>query len=1303
MLRWLIALALAPFVFGDSTVVFNEIMYHPAQNEAAEEWVELYNQNAVDMDISGWSLSVGYKFPAGTILGGGKYLVVASSPEGLAARTGFAGAYGPFTNRLSNGGERLELRNNSGRPIDWVAYGTEGDWLVGPDGGGVSLAKLDPNATSRDAANWSGSFEMNGTPGVQNFSTGAALMVLQFNEIASSSATPFWIELKNRSASAIPLDGYQISSQGSIDATFTFPDTASIEPASFLVVDQDTLGFRPKSGDKLFLHAPARTRLLDAIVVKKTLRGRTSAGEWLFPSEETPGAENKFRFEDSIVINEIMYHSLQVKQNWLELFNRGTAAVDLSGWALAKAVDYTFPAGTVMNPGEYLVIAEDANVLHAAYPDIRILGNYTNTLPHGSGRIVLLDTGKNPADRTRYFDDYPWPHEPDGFGASLELRNPNADNSSPEAWAASDEGSRSGWKSYSYSAVARSDGGPTLWKEFVFGLLDAGEVLVDDLSVIQDPDTAPREMLQNGSFENGDASYRYLGTQRRSHVIVDPDNAANHVLDLIATGTTEHMHNHIETTLAGGQSVTNGKKYKISFRAKWLSGSANINTRLYFDRVAKVTVLDRPLGGGTPGRQNSRYEQNIGPTVDKFAHSPVVPSSSQPVAVTVHANDPDGVKGCTLWWGVNGSNWTSIAMVPTDGGGYTASVPAKPAATIVQFYVEAEDLRGAKSVYPAGGRSSRAIYEVSDGQSKPGKIHQYRMILLPAEAADMHAHTNVMGNDERFGTFLSDEREAIYNARVHLQSSERGRDDPNRVGFTIGFPADHLFRGVHNSITFDKSGGWSGRGGKHDEIIIRHVGNAAGGTFDMYNDLCRFIAPSPTYTGTAMLLMSKYNSEFLDSAFDHGADGSMFKIELIYYPTTTVGSDPQKPKLPQPDDVIGSDFGSTSDDPEGYRWFFLAENHSDRNDYSGLIGLSKMFSLSGAALEQKAWQMIDVDQWTRTFALKTLSGDADTYGWGYTHNQLFYVHPTGRIYTFPWDMDFSWARGATDALNAGAKAGDMINSSFAMHRLFYGHVLDIVNKSYNTNYIGRWTTHYAGLVGQNYSGILTYIDQRSKAARSQLPPKVVFSITTNNGQDFSTNASSIKIQGKTWIDAKSIVLEGSTNNLPLTWTSLSNWETTLPLVAGPNRISLVPLNYDAAPMSTNIITITSTIPSSDSDGDGMPDDWEMKYGLDPARNDALEDFDHDGVSNINEYKAGTNPADPSSKLILMAVMQGSQLKLSFSTKAGKSYHLDYRVDLTGPWSQLAKVPSTPQDGAFEMTQTISPVAKALYYRIVLGP
>jgi hypothetical protein len=50
----------------------------------------------------------------------------------------------------------------------------------------------------------------------------------------------------------------------------------------------------------------------------------------------------------------------------------------------------------------------------------------------------------------------------------------------------------------------------------------------------------------------------------------------------------------------------------------------------------------------------------------------------------------------------------------------------------------------------------------------------------------------------------------------------------------------------------------------------------------------------------------------------------------------------------------------------------------------------------------------------------------------------------------------------------------------------------------------------------------------------------------------------------------------------------------------------------------------------DTDGDGLHDDWETKYGLDVAQNDADADKDGDGFTNAEEHAAGTDPSDKNS-------------------------------------------------------------------------
>src|SRR6266404_3134051 len=141
---------------ADSVVTFNEIMYHPAGDNPALEWIELCNQMSVDIDLSDWRIEGGidFQFPANTIILANGYVVVASDPAGVQAQAGGTPVLGRFTKRLSNSGETLRLRNNNGRLMDEMTYSDLAPWPVAANGSGGSLAKRERFSASSRPENW---------------------------------------------------------------------------------------------------------------------------------------------------------------------------------------------------------------------------------------------------------------------------------------------------------------------------------------------------------------------------------------------------------------------------------------------------------------------------------------------------------------------------------------------------------------------------------------------------------------------------------------------------------------------------------------------------------------------------------------------------------------------------------------------------------------------------------------------------------------------------------------------------------------------------------------------------------------------------------------------------------------------------------------------------------------------------------------------------------------------------------------------------------------------------------------------
>ena len=872
---------------------------------------------------------------------------------------------------------------------------------------------------------------------------------------------------------------------------------------------------------------------------------------------------------------------------WIELYNQGSSDIDLSGWAFTDGISFEFPTGTFLNSGEYLVLARDIALFSDEHPGVPVVGNWEGNLSRSGERLILRDSANNIADELRYFDDGNWPSQADGGGASLELLDPRADNSTAGSWQASDEGSRSDWQTYTYRASGQNHGNdPTQYNEFIFGLLDNGEFLLDDISVIENPDGAARELIQNGDFSGGNAdTWRLIGTHRHAEVITDPSSPGNMVLHMATSGSAEHQHNHAGTTLKSGSSfvtLSSSAEYQISFRAKWLSGSNQFHTRLYFNRAARTTHLDTPSGGGTPGAPNSRALPNIGPALSKLHHSPAVPEAGAPITVSAIANDPDGIASLTLFYSVNGGAFASTPMTSGQNDSWSGIIPGQTAASKIQFYLQAVDSPGALSHLPARGPDSRAIIPVQDGQANLDygdcQPNNLRIVMTNDDRDFMHTITNVMSNDRLGCTVIWNEDEIYYDCGVRLKGSQRGRPVDVRVGFNLRFPADQLFLGAHKTVAIDRSG--SGSQFSQKEILVKHaINHAGGGIPGMEDDLIRVISPKTQHTGSAMLLKSRYDSEFLDNMYENGSDGTAWEYELIYYPTSTTGG-PEGLKLPNPDSVAGVGAQSLGADKELYRWHWLIKNNRDADNYAPLMEMLESYG-QGASASYLADmdRLLDVDQFLRSFAIQILFGVNDSYSSGSRHNAMFYQRPEdGKFLYFPWDMDFAFSRGATTSITPSGDLNKLLTSP-ANRRLYYGHLQDIISTTYNSSYMSPWATHYSCfLPSENLSSFISYINSRSSYATSQINsaiPATNFAITT---QPTTTGDASINIEGNGWIDAREIRLAGSTEALPVTWTDTSSFVINMPIYFGSNVLVFEAYNHEDQLIGTDSVTITGTQP-----------------------------------------------------------------------------------------------------------------------------
>ncbi len=144
------------------------------------------------------------------------------------------------------------------------------------------------------------------------------------------------------------------------------------------------------------------------------------------------------------------------------------------------------------------------------------------------------------------------------------------------------------------------------------------------------------------------------------------------------------------------------------------------------------------------------------------------------------------------------------------------------------------------------------------------------------------------------------------------------------------------------------------------------------------------------------------------------------------------------------------------------------------------------------------------------------------------------------------------------------------------------------------------------------------------------------------------------------------------------------------------------LDYGNSPAAWIATTPTPgrLLGEADTDNDSLPDLWEIQNGTDPFVADADQDPDGDGMTNWQEYRAGTHPLSAESSLRLEFLAGPTSGSLEFFAVSNRTYTVLYQEVLgDAQWLPLADIPAAPTNRT--VTLPVPTTSPAAFYRLVI--
>ncbi len=294
----------------------------------------------------------------------------------------------------------------------------------------------------------------------------------------------------------------------------------------------------------------------------------------------------------SLVINEIMYNPANPDATFVEILNRAATPFHIGGWLL-NGLDYTFPTGTIILPGQYVIIAKNLGAFAAAYGSSVVpLGVFDGSLDRDGETIALVKPGSNGGedlfvDRVRYEAQAPWPMDAVINNSALQLIDSSIDNSRSSAWAAGLD-----WRQ---AKITGNMGSSTNALRVYLYLDTPGNIYIDDVSLVEGTTAeAGVNLLQNGDFESDLVGPWAVSTNNTGSVIdTSVSHRGNASLKLISLTAGSAAITRALTQPVG--TARTNTIYTLSFWYLPTASANNITARTAPGSAIQVAANVRPV------------------------------------------------------------------------------------------------------------------------------------------------------------------------------------------------------------------------------------------------------------------------------------------------------------------------------------------------------------------------------------------------------------------------------------------------------------------------------------------------------------------------------------------------------------------------------------------------------------------------------------------------------------------------------------------------------------------------------------